>query len=402
MWTKTIAVSLLACLISVLAAAQADYTVTDLGPLSPAGINSWAQVVGNYDNQAYVWAFGRLRSLGRLSGGTFSTATSINDLGVVTGIADGPFTIIPPSDSGYSNQNCTNLPQPFVWTQKKGIQGLGTIIASLPLSLGDYEFWCEIQFEARSINIFDQIVGDGGRYSTYAWGFSWKSSTGMTAFGGTWPPTFINGINNKGEVVGQNSGPAEDSTGSSVSTIYLGHATSWTNAVPTDLGTLGGASDLGYPYGYSSSANGVNDLGQVVGYSTTTPIEAGYEDFGGWDGQAPIDALLWSASGTMTDLGTLPGDTFASASKINLFGQVIGSSGNAATPGCIEDPCGVVGRPFLWTQRSGMRDLNTLIPPNSGWVLNTATDINIWGQIVGSGTHHGQVHGFLLTPRFLW
>ena len=34
-----------------------------------------------------------------------------------------------------------------------------------------------------------------------------------------------------------------------------------------------------------------------------------------------------------------------------------------------------------------------------GWLLNSATDINVWGQIVGMGTLNGQPHGFLLTPR---
>jgi hypothetical protein len=46
-----------------------------------------------------------------------------------------------------------------------------------------------------------------------------------------------------------------------------------------------------------------------------------------------------------------------------------------------------------------MQDLNTLIRTNSGWVLTTATDINVWGQIVGNGTLNGEPHGFLLTPR---
>ena len=34
----------------------------------------------------------------------------------------------------------------------------------------------------------------------------------------------------------------------------------------------------------------------------------------------------------------------------------------------------------------------------SGWVLNSAVAINMWGQIVGSGTRNGHIHGFLLTP----
>jgi hypothetical protein len=44
-----------------------------------------------------------------------------------------------------------------------------------------------------------------------------------------------------------------------------------------------------------------------------------------------------------------------------------------------------------------MQDLNTLIPV-SDWVLNSVSDINVWGQIVGSGTLNGETHGFLLTP----
>jgi uncharacterized membrane protein len=99
-------------------------------------------------------------------------------------------------------------------------------------------------------------------------------------------------------------------------------------------------------------------------------------------------------------LGTLSGDTLSAASNINFFGQVIGSSGNTATCDFGFSPYEVTGRPFIWTQRNGMQDLNTLISANSGWVLNSATGINFWGQIVGSGTLNGQSRGFLLTPKF--
>jgi len=60
--------SFLLCFVAASAMAQ-RYTVTDLGPLSPTGINTWGQVVGNYNNQAYIWAFGHTRSLGTLTGG---------------------------------------------------------------------------------------------------------------------------------------------------------------------------------------------------------------------------------------------------------------------------------------------------------------------------------------------
>jgi hypothetical protein len=45
-----------------------------------------------------------------------------------------------------------------------------------------------------------------------------------------------------------------------------------------------------------------------------------------------------------------------------------------------------------------MLDLNNLIAPASGWVLNTARAINKSGQIVGTGTVGGHSHAFLLTP----
>jgi hypothetical protein len=83
-----------------------------------------------------------------------------------------------------------------------------------------------------------------------------------------------------------------------------------------------------------------------------------------------------------------------------MFRQVIGSSGNTLKGGFCGYPVAVIGRPFIWTQRNGMKDLNTLISAKSGWVLNSATGINFWGQIVGSGTLNGKPHGFLLTPKF--
>ena len=45
-----------------------------------------------------------------------------------------------------------------------------------------------------------------------------------------------------------------------------------------------------------------------------------------------------------------------------------------------------------------MVDLNTRIPSDSGWVLQSAADINGSGHIVGAGTHNGQTRAFLLTP----
>src|ERR1700728_5242640 len=100
------------------------YTVTDLGPLSPTAINIWGEVVGNFNGQAFIWTqFSGQKGLGTLPGGTSSYAASINDLGVVTGTADGAGTVISPDPTLYPNLECTDLTQPFVWIPGKGLKG---------------------------------------------------------------------------------------------------------------------------------------------------------------------------------------------------------------------------------------------------------------------------------------
>jgi probable HAF family extracellular repeat protein len=94
--------------------------------------------------------------------------------------------------------------------------------------------------------------------------------------------------------------------------------------------------------------------------------------------------FLWQ-NGVMTDLGTLPGDVFASAHGINTKGQVVGGSGNAS--GNL--------RAFLW--RDGvMTDLNTLNAGGSSLFLLLAEDINARGQITGFALQvsTSEVHGF--------
>jgi probable HAF family extracellular repeat protein len=363
-------------LLANIASAQL-YTITDLGQLSPTAINTSGQVVGNYNNRAYIWpAFGPMRSLGTLPGGTFSWAAAINDFGVVTGTADGQGTVFPSDHWGYSGPSvqCADLIQPFVW--KQHMQGLGTLGPSSDIAaISPPSTWCTYQFYGSAINDKGQVVGFTQFLpDAYQWGILWTAAGGMGLFGSSWTNTYANGISNSGEIVGEN--------GSGIT----GYAAYWKDGVTTELNGLEAGSDV-------SAANGVNDLGQIVGWS-----------LGESGGISYYHAVTWTPTGTISDLGTLPGDTDSSASKINLSGLVIGSSGNTVTfstePGnsFAEGPLEVVGRPFIWSEQAGMQDLNRLIPLNSGWVLNTATDINVSGQIVGEGTLNGEAHGFLLTP----
>jgi probable HAF family extracellular repeat protein len=183
-----------------------------------------------------------------------------------------------------------------------------------------------------------------------------------------------------------------------------------------DLGTLGGRD-----VGQWNAALGVNDAFQVTGTS--------------WDASGRYAAFLWQA-GSMRSLGTL-GGSWSEGSAINAAGHV---TGIAYLPGDLE------AHAFLWkdnamqdlgalpssdgfswgfainasdavvglsqSYRDGvyadyafirdgikMKNLNVLIPADSGWVLNVAYGINDVGQVVGEGTIGGKTHAFLLTPN---
>jgi len=109
-------------------------------------------------------------------------------------------------------------------------------------------------------------------------------------------------------------------------------------------------------------------------------------------GNQTIHAFLWTQKTGMRDLGTLPGDDNSAGLGINDRGDVVGGSiqGSVLTGSA---------RAFLW--RDGkIRDLNSLAPKSSPLFLLTAFAINDAGEIAGFGvqTSTGDLHGFLAMP----
>ena len=142
------------------------------------------------------------------------------------------------------------------------------------------------------------------------------------------------------------------------------HAFAWEDGQMTDLGTLGGANSVAYA---------VSDTGQIAGASEV-------------DSAGTRHAFLY-ADGQMRDLAPLPGLTAGAAYALNAGGQVVGTSQTLT-----------LKRATLW-QSGQPTDLNTLLPPNSGWTLSEARAINDHGQIAGLGLFQGHRRAFLLTPR---
>jgi probable HAF family extracellular repeat protein len=136
-----------------------------------------------------------------------------------------------------------------------------------------------------------------------------------------------------------------------------------------------GKRDLGTLPGHKASyARAVNASGQIVGCSSD-------------GGNRRCTAFIYD-KGQMTSLGQLPGMTASDALAINDAGVVVGRTYNTTGP----------GHAFVWTARDGLRDLNQLLSPGSGWVLQAAAAINSSGQIAGTGVIGGRSHAFRLDP----
>jgi probable HAF family extracellular repeat protein len=163
-------------------------------------------------------------------------------------------------------------------------------------------------------------------------------------------------INRKGQIVGT----------SNLAGNQTHHAFLWNEGALADLGTLGGD---------NSDAYWINDAGEIVGRADV-PGSGQYHH-----------GFLWR-NGTMIDLGVPNGATCSTAYEINAKDQIIVDAGI----------CGVGGIASLW-QDGVLYDVNTLIPPNSGFFISDLNFINDRGEIAATGVlANGDQHAVLLVP----
>ena len=210
----------------------------------------------------------------------------------------------------------------------------------------------------------------------------------------------VNAMNNRGDLVGEAYPPPDYPSlpvywhQGRIAQLPLpdGAVMGWANAI-NDLGVIAGTVDYGnapptdtgeyhmyawiprgdHYVGVDLGANpgsevwpqAINNLGQIAG--------------GTWDGDS-LRAFVWTF-GSMKDLGALSGGSASWAWSINIRGQVVGQSDDAAV---------------VW-QDDTFIDLNDVVPSGTP-ILTVASGINDAGQIAVNWWPESTTVGFILTP----
>ena len=377
LWVTTIA---LACSGSVFA--QQSYKILDLGVNKSTdnfnmvmGLNNegWAENMDGFGNppilslsttvasgRAVMSIYGINIDLGTLGGdNSWTNYGGINDRGEAVGMAE---TSVPdPNGEDMCAFGTKKTCRGFLWRD-------GHIMA-LPTLGGNNGQAAAINNRGQIVGISETTVPDPGCPSSKQPGTTvlpvmWEKGEvrALPTLPGE-PDGFAQGLNDQGQAVG--------ATGTCTS--FAIHAVLWENDRAFQLADLGQA---------GADAYAINDHGQAVGYVVSA------------DGTTFV-ASLWQ-NGGVKDLGILPGDSAAFATGINNRGQVVGSTF------LFESDGNHWSRGFIW-QDNAMTDLNTLIPKDSNFFINAASNINERGQISGmatvlNGPDAGKVHAILLTP----
>ena len=332
--------------------------------------------------------------IGSLNGGP-SIAWGIANHGVTSVVCESDFT------SSQNHRACTWV-QSGLGATNLGIDGNGTLTPYAGYRIGPQLIYVGVGFkqnamhafrcnagvtidlgtinpflpngEARGINNVGTIVGTNYAANSY------PGAINNQSFAFKWVPTGVDTQTNVGVLSMIPLHAAYDINDSNLVVGQLNglpHRLNLANSQLTSMGSLGGAVGSG-------AATSINNNGVAVGWS---PAPNNFRH-----------AFIWS-NGAISDIhpslvsGSTLGESFAY--DINLLGMVVGQyyGGNS----------GPNGHAFLYY--NGLyRDLNTWLPPNSGWVLEAAYGVNDNHCIVGRGKHNGVTEGFIMCvqpPTFI-
>lgn len=319
-------------------AANASYTITDLGTLGGSG--SWASglsenglvvggsyVVGDSATHPFLWSAGTMVDLGTL-GGRDAYATGVNSAGVIVG------------GSGLSIYGgCCS--KGFIYSN-----GVMNELPGFPSNPRDTTF-------ATAINEAGIVAGWAQAPTGLTRAATWDGQTtsNLGVLRDDWPSAIseAHAINNQGVVAGYSTTPDARAF------VYQTGQMSM-----LDLGTLN-----------FSIANGLNDQGEVVGQLSLGIFNN-------------AQAFMYT-NGNLLILGD------GNAYDANNNGDIVGYLDQFGEG----HPSGA----FLFDGQD-LINLSTLPEViDAGWTnLREATAINDNGQIVGHGYISGEYHAFLMTP----
>lgn len=354
-FSLTIATALACSAGAALAQAPPRYTVTDLGSLggqecAATALNDRGQIVGGADTarhgkgpefltNVFVWQGGRMRAVPGLDG-SHAYVDAVNGAGQMTG-AYSPDPLKAQFTSAlFSPTGKVRLLGGFPATQHgyslSKADGLNAKGQVVGISNNQAFFW--------SLGRLRKLAPPPGYQASEAWS-----------------------VNDKGQAAGK-----ADRAGG-VGKASRTHALFWeSGGKVTDLGVLPGYTD--------SVGRAINNRGQVAGWVGVTQGTPGRRI------TFHYQAFLWQ-NGRMRGLGSIPRIPDSKAAALNDKGQIVGNAYFKTDEAAL-----------LW-QNGKVYELNTLVPPHSGWKLQNALGINARGQITGNGIHNGIRRGFLLNPR---
>ena len=290
----------------------------DLGTLG--GSSSWSRAVNNRGEVvgASETANGELHAF------LWSPQRGMIDLGTLGGTYSQAFFINDKGQvAGQSSSADGGTEHSFFWSRDTGIVDCGTLA----------DISASGSVSVQGLNNRGEVIGQNTDVGIHgvgtSHGYKWTLTTGMVALGSL---KAARALSNSGEVAGYISLPQNDR-----------HAALWTRGAVIDIQTLPA---LG------SDPRAMNNQGQVVG-------GFGFSLFEG-------HAFSWRESTGMIDIGRVGENSGAIA--VNNSGQVLGVLRTATGD----------AHPFIWSEQTGLTDIGTL-----GVYSTTAYAINEHGQITG-------------------